>query len=872
MLDATGDEELGHLLGFFYDRVASAELGEDELTYDLSVPDNVTYVANGFVSHNTIGLMMDCDTTGIEPDLGLVKTKKLVGGGSMSIVNRTVPQALRHLGYNEEQVEAIVAYIDEHKTIEGAPAIREEHLPVFSCAMGDNAIHYMGHVKMMAAAQPFISGAISKCVGGDTLVATEDGLVRIGSLYAGEDEDSFRDHIVEVASFEGTQKTDAFYYGGVRPVREVELRSGHRVIATPNHRLLVATEAGLRWKMTYDLEPGDYVAVQYGSDLWSQVPPRFDDFRPSAAYGSQKAVHLPEEMNDELAFLLGAYVAEGHITRSNWTVTITNTVDGVLERVAAAWRDLFGVEAKIVRRADRCPQVVVSSKTIAEFLDHLGCGDRASSKRIPDAVLRSPKSMVLAFLQGLALDAYAAWMGGSPKWAICVDSPQLLDDLQAVLTNLGIVHGRITKQNKENGKSYDEVYATGWAAQQLISMVPFLEPDKRSKADAMLEVEPHQSTADVVPGIAPQKLYELIPYGRRNADGTLLRTEFRFLADKRTRHVSWATLDRVAEIPGMELPDWLQTVLRDNLHFSPVVRVQDGGQREVFDLSVPTTHAFVGNGIVNHNTVNMPEEVTIEDVEQLFYDGWKLGIKAIAIYRDNCKVAQPLSVTKKKDADRPIGEVGAVEVKEGMVRRKLPKQRPSQTISFRVADAEGYLTAGEYPGDGLGEIFVKLGKQGSTLSGVMDAFAISVSLGLQYGVPLDAYVQKFMNMRFEPAGMTDDPEIRFATSIVDYLARKLAIEYLPADKRAGLGVFTTDERTAALDTGYAAPAPELPNMDLETGAPAPPPPQTLPIAERDPSNVPYDADAPLCYSCGSKMQPSGSCYVCTSCGATSGCS
>ncbi|MEX2421002.1 MAG: vitamin B12-dependent ribonucleotide reductase, partial [Actinomycetota bacterium] len=264
----------------------------------------------------TIGLMMDCDTTGIEPDLGLVKTKKMVGGGSMAIVNQTVPQALRKLGYNEEQVEAIVAYIDEHKTILDAPALRQEHADVFQCAMGDNAIHYMGHVKMMAAAQPFISGAISK-------------------------------------------------------------------------------------------------------------------------------------------------------------------------------------------------------------------------------------------------------------------------------------------------------------------------------------------------------------------------------------------------------------------------------------------------------TVNLPEEATVEDVEQLHIDAWKLGIKAIAIYRDNCKVAQPLSVTKKGDAKTtsPVAEEAAAH---GMVRRKLPKQRPSQTISFRVADAKGYLTAGEYPGDGLGEIFVKLGKQGSTLSGLLDAFAISVSLGLQYGVPLDAYVSKFMNMRFEPAGMTDD--------------------------------------------------------------------------------------------------------------------
>jgi ribonucleoside-diphosphate reductase alpha chain len=372
----------------------------------------------------TIGLMMDCDTTGIEPDLGLVKMKKMVGGASIAIVNQTVPQALRHLGYTEEQVEAIVAYIDENKTIHGAPAIKREHLKVFQCAMGDDAIHYMGHTKMMAAAQPFLSGAISK-------------------------------------------------------------------------------------------------------------------------------------------------------------------------------------------------------------------------------------------------------------------------------------------------------------------------------------------------------------------------------------------------------------------------------------------------------TVNLPEEATVEDVEQLHLDAWKLGIKAIAIYRDNCKVAQPLSVSKKADAKSDVpADVEVVHVPQ---RRKLPKTRPSQTISFSVGDAKGYITAGEYPGDGLGEIFVKLGKQGSTLSGLLDAFAISVSIGLQYGVPLESYVSKFMNMRFEPAGMTDDEEIRFSTSLVDYLARKLAIEYLPYDKRAELGIHTLEERSRMLDEAEEQSAvPSAPSAEAVAKA--------EPVAAPKPAAVPIDHDAPMCFECGIKMKRAGACHVCESCGTTSGCS
>ncbi len=261
-------------------------------------------------------------------------------------------------------------------------------------------------------------------------------------------------------------------------------------------------------------------------------------------------------------------------------------------------------------------------------------------------------------------------------------------------------------------------------------------------------------------------------------------------------------------------------------------------------------------------TVNMPERVSVEDVEELLVEGWRLGLKALAIYRDNCKVAQPLSADKKVSATEPAP---AASVEPGTPQRKrLPKSRPSRTTSFRVADAEGYITAGEYPDDGLGEIFLKVSKQGSTLAGVMDAFAISISLGLQYGVPLEAYASKFMNMRFEPAGMTDDTDVRFASSIVDYIFRRLAIDYLDDEARARLGIMTTGERRDAVSNGNGTPAPAAEN----------PVEESVPIVESADAAAEAIrlADAPLCYNCGTKMQPAGSCYVCQSCGTTSGCS
>jgi ribonucleoside-diphosphate reductase alpha chain len=451
VLRETQDARLAHALGYLFERVAGNEDGGIQPTYDLSVPSNVTYVAAGFVSHNTIGLMMDCDTTGVEPDLALVKFKKLVGGGSMQIVNQTVPRALRALGYQEEQLEAIVDFIAENGHVIDAPGLKPEHYEVFDCAMGARAIKPMGHVRMMAAVQPFLSGAISK-------------------------------------------------------------------------------------------------------------------------------------------------------------------------------------------------------------------------------------------------------------------------------------------------------------------------------------------------------------------------------------------------------------------------------------------------------TVNLPESATVEDIADVYMQGWKLGLKALAVYRDNCKVGQPLSAGKDAKGVQAPDVEKVVEYRP--VRKRLPKSRPSRTVSFSVGGAEGYMTAGSYPDDGLGEVFLKLGKQGSTLAGVMDAFSIAISIALQYGVPLESYVQKFTNMRFEPAGMTDDPDVRMAQSIMDYIFRRLALDYLPYETRAALGIHTAEERARQLDTGSYEPDAE----DFESlaqSAPVTPAPTDAADEEQDvaaavqaPStvhsstelleslgaSVGLSVDAPLCMNCGTKMRPAGSCFVCEGCGSTSGCS
>lgn len=288
-------------------------------------------------------------------------------------------------------------------------------------------------------------------------------------------------------------------------------------------------------------------------------------------------------------------------------------------------------------------------------------------------------------------------------------------------------------------------------------------------------------------------------------------------------------------------------------------------------------------------TVNLPESATVEEVEQVYFEGWKLGLKALAIYRDNCKVGQPLSAKKKETETKAEPEPEKV-VEYRPVRNRLPKGRPGITTSFTVGGAEGYMTANSYPDDGLGEVFLKMSKQGSTLAGMMDAFSIAVSVGLQYGVPLETYVSKFTNMRFEPAGMTDDPDVRMAQSIVDYIFRRLALDFLPFETRSALGIHSAEERQRHLDTGsYEANEDEVDVEGLAQSAPrqftAPQPVERKPEVTVVPTpkqvhnstelvemQLGLNADAPLCFSCGTKMRRAGSCYLCEGCGSTSGCS
>ncbi len=274
------------------------------------------------------------------------------------------------------------------------------------------------------------------------------------------------------------------------------------------------------------------------------------------------------------------------------------------------------------------------------------------------------------------------------------------------------------------------------------------------------------------------------------------------------------------------------------------------------------TQPFLSDAI--SKTINMPEEATVEDIMQAYLESWKLGLKAVAIYRDNSKRSQPLSAAGDKDdkkakaAERAAAKAAepnspAAEQQELFLRarrKKLPSERQSITHKFGLGGHEGYITVGMYEDGTPGEIFIKMAKEGSTLSGILDGFALSVSIGLQYGVPLKALVDKFINTRFEPSGYTGHPAIPYAKSILDYLGRWLGGRFISAD------YLTHNGETHLAAATVAALVQEAEDASAQNAA--------RPLAT-------YDG-APTCAECGMLMTPNGACYKCENCGGTSGCS
>lgn len=761
----------------------------------------------------TISFMMDCSTTGIEPDTSLVSYKKLVGGGTIKHINTVVPRALDTLGYNG-QAKEICQHIAEQGTIEGAPYIAPAHLPVFDCAFPatqcGRAIGWEGHVRMVAAVQPFLSGGISKCVTGDTLLVTSKGLKRIASLYKGELPNSFRkltEDAFSVPTPYGETNVSDFYYGGVRHVWKIILTDGRSITGTKNHRIRVACENGLLWKKLPNVEVGEFVALQIGNEMWG------DDAIPVAVlsekYGSQHTTfHAPARSSFELGMFLGMLAADGHVVQSNYVVGITKNSPGVLDTFRKLLHLLFGLHSyRLTDKRNGVTGESVGAKSLVEWLNVIGF----SKKSIPDFILGGCRDAAIGFLSGLYLDG---WISKTGDVAISQKHRGILSDTQALWDNLGIPS--YFTDNFIDGINYPVLHIYAGFRRRACEILSWLELHKKERASRVKEGIDRR----VFPMFRGALLREIRDLGRTQ--------EFRGCFDPRTKNLQRRTFFGAALKIGVEIAEELK-----NYEYIAVASVEYAGMDEVFDISVPETETFIGNGIVNHNTINMPHDSTVEDIENAYMLGWRLGCKSMAIYRDGCKHTQPVTTQNTE----VVTVATTPERVSQPMRRRLPDERAAITHKATIGGHEFYVTVGLYDDGKPGEIFLHMAKEGSTISGLMDSFATAISISLQYGVPLEALIAKFSHMRFEPSGFTKNKEIPMAKSIMDYLFRWLASKF-------AVGETSTTPAPQAIISG------EHETLDEDH----------------------YRTDAPICGECGSLMTINGSCYKCTNCGGTSGCS
>jgi hypothetical protein len=712
---------------------------------------------------------------------------------------------------------------------------------------------------MMAAVQPFLSGAISKCLVGSTLVPTSTGIRRLETLSENRDPDTFESlPTMRVSGETGETPATAFYYNGAQPTWKMVLSDGRALQGTGRHRVRVVRGDDIDWVRLDEVQVGDWVPVQLGANLWAG-----DDVMlrlpPLVVHGSQKTVTRPRRMTPELARLLGMITADGHITRSTWSVGFTKNSDEARDEFTALVRDLFGlVVVPTTDSRNGCRGARVHSKTLVEFLDTIGF----SKEQIPDLVLQSSRDSVVAYLNGIYLDGHV-----SQSISLC-QRRALLEDVQAVWTNLGVA----TYWNDKvvNDKNYPVLHVSAPYRELAAGILTFIEPHKTKRAAALRD-------GDTEPFPFPawrEKLCEAARDQHKTQD-------FRTVLDSRTKTLRRSTALDAAAALGVEIPDRLTA-----LAYREVVSVEPAGVEDVFDISVPDGNAYVANGMISHNTVNLPTDCTVEDIENAYMQAWKLGLKAIAVYRDGCKRTQPLSTSRDQatsngriladvldmldDEERRLVE-GLRTRRDGpsgppaAVRYKLPTERPSFTHKFSVGGHEGYITVGLYEDGKPGEIFVRMAKEGSVIAGLMDSFALAISLALQHGVPLKVLCDKFRSTRFEPSGFTGNQDIPIATSIMDYIFRWLSLRFLDGERHPaaqGSGKGQLDLPSVALTPAQEAQVRKGASIVVE---------HSNQIASQQATWV-RESDAPPCHECGTLMVRNGACHKCPNCGSTSGCS
>jgi ribonucleoside-diphosphate reductase alpha chain len=781
------------------------------------------------------------------------------------------------------------------------------------------------------------------CLTGESLITTDRGLARLGELgdvYG----DRWQNLDLAVSTDEGPRKATKFFVNGEEPTRRIRTEGGYQIQGTLAHRVKVVdpSSGAWEWKRFADIAPGDLLPLQLGTMIGKprRVPLPVVD---QAYYTDDRQLRVPDAVTAELAELVGYFMGGGSLHARGIRFCVADADLDVLGRLEVLAKELFGLQP-VVAQQPGYQEVMLQSVRLARWWQAAGFGKELPESghtgkgrvpRVPSAVLETNDVAVYsAFMRGL-FEADGTVLDGVPS--VSTASASFAAEVRTVLLALGLATTtRKTKsgwggpifqvrlRNVDHALDFDEVIGfIGARKSQLVASLEPVVPAKKDHVEAAPGFLFERVASNEDGGVRPTYDLSVPDNVTYVANGMVSHNTIGLMMDCDTTGVEpdLALVKFKKLVGGGSMQIVNQTVPRalKNLGYQPeqaeaiIEYISEHGHvvdapglrpehYEVFDCAMgerairPMGHVYMLAAVQPHlsgsvsKTVNMPESATIEDIEKIYFEGWKLGLKALAIYRDNCKVGQPLSVAKAKQADADTTQSAPHEVRP--VRRRLPKQRTATVTRFSVAGAEGYMTASSYPGDGIGEVFLKLGKQGSTLAGVMDAFSIAISVGLQYGIPLETWVAKFTNMRFDPAGVTDDPDIRMASSVMDYIFRRLALDHLSYERRSEMGILSVAERSAALaGEDAASPADEVDPEELAQSVPVEPPqpqqsedPQPERTAAPNSSATPRSstelieaqqgrsADAPLCLNCGTKMRPAGTCYVCEGCGSTSGCS
>ncbi|HLF02337.1 MAG TPA: LAGLIDADG family homing endonuclease, partial [Anaerolineales bacterium] len=573
----------------------------------------------------TIATVAGCESYGCEPAFALAYIRHVNDRGRDLKLTYTSPmfeKALIEAGIDEAARARIVEQVLAHGSCQDIPDVPDRIRHTFVVSQDITAEE---HVRMQAAMQRFVDNSISKCVTGETLVLTGSGLTPIAELSDLREPDTFADMALDVATPFGSEKTNAFYYGGMRETRKARLSYGFEIEGTPNHQVHILDKDGaVRFARLGELTIGDTVILYANQQIFGapgQLLPSFEFVRRT----NVKTIHFPEEMSAELAYVLGCITSEGAITRNG--VQICNGDRALLERLGGLFEQLFSLSYHIVKdnRRDSVYTMQVNSRPLRDWLlTALNMEAGAANKIIPSCVLRSSREEIADFLRGLFLDAYMTLDGR--MFGIGLASLKLLKQLQVLFLNFGVV-----SRLHMSGENSWALTVSGEALERLAAFVQFDEVWKNERIGRRNENREHRlgNYATLLPAAVTEMLREM-----QIASGKSLRAMYggQNPAYQRAR-VNLLNGHRVDRQTATMLYDYFkddatpyaQTFFATDQANMIYVDVEalESGFAEVFDLSVPGSHTFVANGLGNHNTCNFPETATEDDVAQAYLLAWE---------------------------------------------------------------------------------------------------------------------------------------------------------------------------------------------------------------------------------------------------------